>query len=263
MLIKPDAMASGQIGNILNRVEEAGFEIEAMVAEVPNRMFMEIFYQEHRSKPFFEQQVEFMCSGVVCAVLLRRDDAVDALLELVGATVPAEAAPGTLRYEFGDRINGLPRNAVHASASEYYAECEIELVFDEHGTGLHYEIQRPEPGMQRGKWDKPKDMIVYVVGSKVPEGEVVVAHLRLDCAIKDMKERRRKCLWLCRGRVLGVPRLLPTPKSEDHFWKTEMPWRGKWMAASTGVWIPPFDGMVACSSVEPIQRLDDLTSLIS
>lgn len=84
------------------------------------------FYYVHRAAPFFEEHIRFMCSGTSLAMVLERDNAVARLRELVGATDPTKAAPGTLRAQYG---TGLPQNAVHASDSVANAEREIAFLF--------------------------------------------------------------------------------------------------------------------------------------
>jgi nucleoside-diphosphate kinase len=127
LLIKPDAVERNLIGEILKRVEDAGFKIIGLeMGELP-RSQSEKFYQVHQGKPFFEKLIEYMSSGKVVAVLLERENAVKQLRELVGATDPKEAKPGTIRYDLA--LDGR-RNSVHASDSAQNVEFESRFFFE-------------------------------------------------------------------------------------------------------------------------------------
>ncbi len=121
-MIKPDAVARGQTGAILARIEAAGFGLRAlkMVQLSPDEA--RGFYHVHAGKPFLENLVAFMSSGPVVAMVLEREDAIRELRRVVGATDPAEAAPGTIRRDFGVDKS---RNAVHASDGPQTAAEEI------------------------------------------------------------------------------------------------------------------------------------------
>ena len=126
LLIKPDAVERNLIGEILKRVEDAGFKIIGLeMGELPHSR-AEKFYQVHLGKPFFEKLVEYMSSGKVVAVMLERDNAVKKLRELVGATDPKEAKPGTIRHDLA--LDGR-RNSVHASDSGLNVEFESKFFF--------------------------------------------------------------------------------------------------------------------------------------
>ncbi len=126
LMIKPDAVERNLIGEILKRVEDAGFKIIGLeMGELP-RSRAEKFYQVHLGKPFFEKLVEYMSSGKVVAVMLERDNAVKRLRELVGATDPKEAKPGTIRHDLA--LDGR-RNSVHASDSGLNVEFESKFFF--------------------------------------------------------------------------------------------------------------------------------------
>lgn len=121
-MIKPDAVARGHAGAILARMEAAGFRLRAlkMVKLSPDEA--RGFYHVHAGKPFVEDLVAYMSSGPVVAAVLERENAIGELRRVVGATDPAEAAPGTLRRDFGvDKSH----NAVHASDGSQTAAEEI------------------------------------------------------------------------------------------------------------------------------------------
>lgn len=128
MIVKPDAVARGLAGQIISRFEDAGFEVVSMRMQEPDPELMRRFYAEHEGKPHFPRLIEYMVSGPMCFVRLRREEAVRRARMLVGATDPADAAPGTIR---GDLGIDLPRNSVHASDCGNAAQREIALVFGE------------------------------------------------------------------------------------------------------------------------------------
>jgi len=112
LMVKPDAVGRGLTGRILARLEAEGFAIRRLKMVRLSPAEVRLFYAVHAGKPFLERLVEYISSGPLCAVLLEREDAIARLRQLAGATDPAEAAPGTIRREFGlDKT----RNAVHAS----------------------------------------------------------------------------------------------------------------------------------------------------
>ena len=114
------------IGKILAHVEERGFRIAEARLTVLKREEAQTFYAEHSSRPFFGELVEYMTSGPVMLTCLEREDAVKSLREVVGATDPAQAAPGTIRALFG---RSKQMNSVHASDSTASAEREVKLFF--------------------------------------------------------------------------------------------------------------------------------------
>ncbi len=125
-MVKPDAVGGRKVGLILAKIEEAGFEIVEMrqvrlTADQARR-----FYEVHEGKPFLNELVAFMSSGPAVPCRLRRENAVLALRELIGATDPKEAKPGTIRALYAES-KGL--NAVHASDSPENAAIEIEFMF--------------------------------------------------------------------------------------------------------------------------------------
>lgn len=125
-IVKPDAVERNLIGRILAHVEAAGFRVAAARMETLAPALAEEFYGEHREKPFFRDLVGYMTSGRVLLVCLEREEAVAKLREVVGATDPAQAAPGTVRKEFGV---SKQMNSVHASDSPTSAERELKLFF--------------------------------------------------------------------------------------------------------------------------------------
>jgi nucleoside-diphosphate kinase len=125
-IVKPDAVERRLIGKILAHVEEHGFRIaEARLGALTREQCQE-FYAEHVGKPFFNGLVEFMTSGPVMLTCLERDGAVARLREVIGATDPAQAAPGTIRKLYAESKG---RNSVHASDSPASAEREVKLFF--------------------------------------------------------------------------------------------------------------------------------------
>ena len=125
-IVKPDAVARNLVGRILAHVEERGFRIvEARFGRI-SREEAETFYAEHQAKPFFRDLVDYMTSGPVMLTGLEKEDAVPALREVVGATDPALAAPGTIRNLFGE---SKQMNSVHASDSLPSAERELKIFF--------------------------------------------------------------------------------------------------------------------------------------
>lgn len=126
LLIKPNAVASAHIGSILARVEACGLRIIGLKMERLSRPQAETFYAEHKERPFFKGLVNFMTSGPLVAVALEGPNAVAKLRELLGATNPANALPGTIRADFGISVQ---ENAGHGSDSTNSAKREIPLFF--------------------------------------------------------------------------------------------------------------------------------------
>jgi nucleoside-diphosphate kinase len=125
-IVKPDAVRRQLIGKILAHVEERGFRVvEARFATI-TREEAQRFYAEHNGKPFFGDLVDYMTSGPVLLTALEKEGAVATLREVVGATDPAQAAPGTIRKLFGE---SKQMNSVHASDSVPSAEREVKLFF--------------------------------------------------------------------------------------------------------------------------------------
>ncbi len=127
-IIKPDAVAKNVIGEIYTRFEKAGLRIIAARMLHLSKEQAEGFYAVHRDRPFFGELVEFMTSGPVMVQVLEGENAVARNREVMGATNPAEAAPGTIRADFADEIT---ENAVHGSDAAETAAEEIAFFFDD------------------------------------------------------------------------------------------------------------------------------------
>ena len=127
-IIKPDAVAKNVIGQIYTRFENAGLRIVAAKMAHLSREQAEGFYAVHRERPFFPALVEFMTSGPVMIQVLEGEDAINLNRELMGATNPQEAAPGTIRADFAESIDA---NAVHGSDGPDTAAAEIAYFFGE------------------------------------------------------------------------------------------------------------------------------------
>jgi nucleoside-diphosphate kinase len=125
-IIKPDAVAKNAIGAILGRFEAAGLRIVAAKMKHLSRKEAEGFYAVHRDRPFFAALVEFMTSGPVMIQVLEGEDAIAKNRELMGATDPKKAAPGTIRADFAESIDA---NAVHGSDGPDTAREEIAYFF--------------------------------------------------------------------------------------------------------------------------------------
>ncbi len=125
-MIKPDAVAGGHIGAILAKINEAGFKIVAMKYTKLSAEKAGEFYAVHNARPFYGELVEFMSSGPIVAAILEKDNAVDDFRKLIGATNPAEAAPGTVRARFAKNIG---ENAIHGSDSDENAAIESQFHF--------------------------------------------------------------------------------------------------------------------------------------
>ena len=126
-IIKPDAVASNVIGQIYTRFENAGLKIIAAKMKQLSRADAEGFYAVHRERPFFKPLVEFMISGPVMIQALEGENAIATNRELMGATNPKDAAPGTIRADFAQSIDA---NAVHGSDGAETAHAEIAYFFD-------------------------------------------------------------------------------------------------------------------------------------
>ena len=128
ILIKPDAFGRGLTGEIIARLERKGLKIVALRAMTVSSELAERHYAEHVERPFFGELVEFITSGPLVAMVLEGADAVRAARQVIGATDPLDAAPGSIR---GDLALRLGENLVHGSDSPESAGREISLFFDE------------------------------------------------------------------------------------------------------------------------------------
>ena len=127
-IVKPDAVRAGHTGNIIQRINDAGFKLRAMKTLHMSRREAEGFYAVHRERPFFGGLTEFMSSAPCVVMVLEKDGAVKAWRDLMGATDPAKADEGTLRKDFG---GSLGENAVHGSDSDENAAIEIAYFFSQ------------------------------------------------------------------------------------------------------------------------------------
>jgi nucleoside-diphosphate kinase len=128
-IIKPDAVAKNVIGQIYARFEKAGLKIIAARMAHLSRKDAEGFYAVHRGRPFFNDLVDFMISGPVMIQVLEGDNAIVKNRDLMGATDPKKAAPGTIRADFAQSIDA---NAVHGSDAPETAQVEIGYFFPSH-----------------------------------------------------------------------------------------------------------------------------------
>jgi len=126
LMIKPDAVADGRVGEIVTMVERSRFRITRLASARFSTQTAQRFYDVHRARPFFGELVSYITSGPVVALEIEVDDAVARVRELIGATNPADARPGTIRHMYG---KSLQNNAVHGSDSPASAEKELEIAF--------------------------------------------------------------------------------------------------------------------------------------
>ena len=126
VLVKGDGVRRRLIGEISRRIENKGFDIEALRLMEVSQELAEEHYAEHREKPFFGELVEFITASPVVAMRVRGEGAIKAMRNLMGSTNPADAAPGTIR---GDLALSMPDNLVHGSDSPESAVRELELFF--------------------------------------------------------------------------------------------------------------------------------------
>ena len=126
-IIKPDAVAAGQAGEILALSEKQGFRVAGLKMKRLSQLEAEGFYAVHRERPFFQGLVKFMTEGPVIVMALEREDAIQKWRDLMGATNPANAAEGTIRKKFATSIE---RNCVHGSDAPETAAVEIPFFFN-------------------------------------------------------------------------------------------------------------------------------------
>jgi nucleoside-diphosphate kinase len=126
ILVKPDAFARNLTGEIIARFERKGLRLVALKQTTLTREIAERHYAEHNGKPFFEELVEFITSGPLVAMVLEGESAVEAARQLIGATNPLQAAPGSIR---GDYAISVGQNMVHGSDSTDSAAREVALFF--------------------------------------------------------------------------------------------------------------------------------------
>ncbi len=125
-MIKPEAVASGKTGAILNKIEGAGFRIVALKKVHLSRERASEFYVVHNERPFYGELVNYMSEFPIIAAILEKDNAVADFRTLIGSTNPADAAQGTIREEFAE---SLAKNAIHGSDSDENAIIEADFHF--------------------------------------------------------------------------------------------------------------------------------------
>jgi nucleoside-diphosphate kinase len=126
LVVKPDGVRRGLVGEVLRRAEDKGLRFADMRMMTIDRALAEEHYGEHREKPFFRELVEFITSGPVVVARLEGENAIDVWRTLMGPTDPSSAPPGTIRGDFGLVIT---ENIVHGSDSSESAERELKLFF--------------------------------------------------------------------------------------------------------------------------------------
>ncbi|ETX08259.1 nucleoside-diphosphate kinase [Candidatus Entotheonella palauensis] len=126
-IIKPDAVGRHLAGNIIARLEAEGFELLGMKMVYMSKQDAERFYAVHRERPFFNDLTTFMSSGPCIPIAMQRDNAIDKLRQVMGATNPAEAAEGTIRKQYALDIE---KNSIHGSDSPESAAIEIPFFFN-------------------------------------------------------------------------------------------------------------------------------------
>lgn len=126
VLVKPDGMRRRLIGEVIRRIESKGYQVEQMRLFTIDEDLAKRHYEEHTDKPFFSELVEFITSGPVVAMVVSGTDAVAGMRQIMGATNPLDAAPGSIR---GDFATVITENIVHGSDSIASADREIKLFF--------------------------------------------------------------------------------------------------------------------------------------
>ncbi|AXR73367.1 MULTISPECIES: nucleoside-diphosphate kinase [Auritidibacter] len=130
ILIKPDGVKRGLVGEILTRIEHKGYRIVELEMMTANPEMLADHYEEHQGKEFFPALVEFMSSGPLVAAIVEGDRVIEGIRALTGKTDPTVALPGTIRGDFGrDWGPGVQQNLIHASDSTLSAEREMEIWF--------------------------------------------------------------------------------------------------------------------------------------
>ncbi len=125
-MIKPDAVKAGNIGNILQMINAAGYQIIALKLTKLSPEKAGQFYAIHKDRPFYQELVEFMSSGPIVAAILKKSNAVEDFRKLIGSTNPADAAEGTIRALYASSIG---ENAIHGSDSDENAQIEAAFHF--------------------------------------------------------------------------------------------------------------------------------------
>lgn len=128
LMVKPDGVQRGLIGEIVSRFENKGFKLVAAKLMMVSRELAEAHYAEHREKPFFGELVGFITSGPVFAMIWEGENVISVARQMMGKTNPADAAPGTIRGDYGINVG---MNIIHGSDSPESAKREIDLWFQE------------------------------------------------------------------------------------------------------------------------------------
>jgi nucleoside-diphosphate kinase len=131
VLVKPDGVARGLVGEVIARIEAKGYSISALRMLQADRALLEKHYAEHQGKPFFEPLVEFMMSGPIVALVAEGNRVIEGFRSLAGVTDPTVAAPGTIRGDLArDQGTKVVQNIVHGSDSPESAAREIAIFFE-------------------------------------------------------------------------------------------------------------------------------------
>mgnify|MGYP002628715967 FL=1 len=131
ILVKPDGVARGLVGEVIARIEAKGYKISALRMLQADRSLLEKHYAEHQGKPFFEPLLEFMLSGPIVAIVAEGNRIIEGFRSLAGATDPTVAAPGTIRGDLArDQGTKVVQNIVHGSDSPESAAREIAIFFE-------------------------------------------------------------------------------------------------------------------------------------
>lgn len=128
-ILKPDCVRKRKVGEVIRRIQEAGFDIQAMKMITLSKAEAEGFYAVHEDKPFFDDLTDFMSSGPCVPIVLQKENAIDDFRDLIGATDPEEADEGTIRSDFAGSIQ---ENIVHGSDSPANGQKEVAYFFAEH-----------------------------------------------------------------------------------------------------------------------------------
>ena len=130
ILVKPDGVARGLVGEVISRIEAKGYAIDSLRMLQADRALLEKHYSEHIGKPFYEPLVEFMMSGPIVAIVASGNRVIEGFRSLAGVTDPTVAAPGTIRGDLArDQGTKVVQNIVHGSDSSESAAREIEIFF--------------------------------------------------------------------------------------------------------------------------------------
>ncbi len=127
LMLKPDGVQRGLVGEVISRIEERGLRIVALKMLKIDRSKAEEHYAEHQGKDFYEPLLDYICSGPVVAMAVKGDSAISVIRDMVGATDPKDANAGTIRGDYGLDV---ARNIVHAADSKESAERELDIFFE-------------------------------------------------------------------------------------------------------------------------------------